>query len=103
MGILDKILGKSAALDDPTPFEAQPDGKPKDGRPMQRLQLDFAAQSWDRLNALVFLTDAESSAVVIRDALRLYDYVLQQRAEVWALHLVKDEAAKEIVLEPGVK
>src|SRR5258708_5059294 len=41
-----------------------------------RVQLDFAREAFTRLQEMRALTDARSHAEVIRQALRIYDYLL---------------------------
>lgn len=69
-----------------------------DSGSLTRLCMSFSKLAKSRVAAMRVLTDAKNDVAVIRDALRLYDYVLQQRAEGWSLRLVKDDTAKEIVL-----
>jgi hypothetical protein len=43
-----------------------------------RISLDLSRSAFDRLSALETLTEADSKADIIRDALRLYEYLVKQ-------------------------
>jgi predicted DNA-binding protein len=64
-----------------------------------RITLDLSPEFYKRLDELTHLVDAESKAQVIREALKLYEYVMKQR-EQGATFSVRqsDGAEKEILL-----
>jgi hypothetical protein len=55
-----------------------------------RVQLDFAPNAMDRLNALKAKTEATSYAEVVKHALRLYEALIEE-TESGKQFLVKDE------------
>ena len=46
-----------------------------------RLQFDFSEDAVKRLDGLVYDTDSASRAEVIRNALRVYEYLVKQKKE----------------------
>jgi hypothetical protein len=60
------------------------------GTGRQRLQLDFSADAFKRIEDLRVLSHASSKAEVVRNAIRLYD---------WYLNTVKQRDAKLQVVE----
>jgi hypothetical protein len=61
-----------------------------------RVQLDFSAQAYEKLVELRKKSDLKSNAEVVRNALRLYEWFLQQKREGYALQIVRNDEAKEI-------
>lgn len=55
--------------------EDRPDSKAK--TPKNRVQFDLAPRSMERLNALKVKTEAASSAEVVKNALRLYEALIE--------------------------
>jgi hypothetical protein len=55
-----------------------------------RVQLDFAPRSMDRLNALKAKTEATSYAEVVKNALRLYEALIEE-SEAGKQFLVRDK------------
>jgi len=55
-----------------------------------RVQLDFAPKAMERLNALKAKTEATSYAEVVKNALRLYEALIEE-TESGRQFLVKDE------------
>ncbi len=55
-----------------------------------RVQLDFQPRSMERLNALKAKTEAASYAEVVKNALRLYEALIEE-TEAGKQFLVKDE------------
>jgi hypothetical protein len=55
-----------------------------------RVQLDFAPRSMDRLNALKAKTEAASYAEVVKNALRLYEALIEE-TEAGKQFLVRDK------------
>jgi hypothetical protein len=55
-----------------------------------RVQLDFAPRSMERLNALKVKTEASSYAEVVKNALRLYEALIEE-TEGGKQFLVRDE------------
>lgn len=64
----------------------------------KRVPIEFSATAYNHLQRLQRETDATSNVEVIRDALRVYDYILGQMREGWELRLVRDKEAKALVL-----
>ena len=56
-----------------------------------RVQLDFAPKAMERLNALKAKTEATSYAEVVKNALRLYEALIEE-TEGGKQFLIKDEA-----------
>ncbi len=56
-----------------------------------RVQLDFAPRSMDRLNALKAKTEASSYAEVVKNALRLYEALIEE-AEDGKQFMVRDKS-----------
>ena len=69
---------------------------PEVGR--QRVQLEFTPEAMDRLRQIKSLANAGTNAEVVRNALRVYEWFLRQRAEEYKLQLVKDDQVKEVEL-----
>lgn len=46
-----------------------------------RVTIDLGSRSYERLNALQDLTEADSKAQVVRHALQLYEFVAQRTAQ----------------------
>ena len=57
----------------------------------RRVQFDLTPRSMDRLNALKLKTEASSYAEVVKNALRLYEALIEE-AEGGKEFLVKDQA-----------
>ena len=55
-----------------------------------RVQLDFAPRSMERLNTLKFKTEASSYAEVVKNALRLYEALIEE-TESGKQFLVRDQ------------
>lgn len=69
-------------------------GDRSDSRPKlakNRVQFDLAPRSMDRLNTLKHKTEAASYAEVVKNALRLYEALIEE-AEAGKQFYVKDEA-----------
>jgi hypothetical protein len=60
------------------------------GLKKNRVQLDFAPRSMERLNALKAKTEASSYAEVVKNALRLYEALIEE-TEAGKQFLVRDE------------
>ena len=79
-------------------------GKPGKGgalethTPRQRVQLEFTPEAFSRLRQIRDLANASTNAEVVRNALRVYEWFLTQRAEEYKLQLVKDNQVKEVEL-----
>ena len=61
-----------------------------------RLQIDFSPEAHERLMRIRERSEAATNAEVVRNALRLYDWFLDQRAQNARLQLVEGETVKEI-------
>lgn len=68
-------------------------------RNKKRITLDVSERFYERLNRLEELTDSESKAGVIRDALRVYEYLSRRAVEGDRFQTVgKDGLVREIPL-----
>jgi hypothetical protein len=64
----------------------------------QRVQLEFTPEAFERLRQIKILASATTNAEVVRNALRLYEWFLKQKADDYKFQLVKDNEAKEVEL-----
>ena len=55
-----------------------------------RVQFDFASEALDRLDRLVKLTEVTSRADVVRNSLRLYEWLVDRAGEGKYMILVED-------------
>ena len=69
--------------------------EPKES-PRHRLQLDFSPEAYSRLLELRRKSEARTNAEVVRNALRLYDWFLEQRNNNFRIQLVNDDLLKEV-------
>ena len=63
----------------------------------KRIQFEFSAEALERLNRLKDQTDVASYAELVRDALRIYEWVIQQQGAGYDIGLVKDETLVKTV------
>jgi len=63
-----------------------------DERQTRRVQLEMTMKAWDRLNKIKDTTEASSYADVIKEALRLYEFMIQE-----------DDKGGEFVIRRGDK
>ena len=61
-----------------------------------RLQLDFSAEAYERLLRIRDRSDAATNAEVVRNALRIYDWFLEQRSRDIRFQIVEDDLVKEV-------
>jgi hypothetical protein len=59
-----------------------------------RVQIDLAPQSFDRLKRLKDITEASSYTDVLKDALRLYEFIIENDQKGATLKIV-DESGRE--------
>jgi hypothetical protein len=64
--------------------------------PRQRVQLDFSPEAYSRLSALRSKAEARTNAELVRNALRLYEWFLQQKGK--KIHVVDGDNVKEVEL-----
>jgi hypothetical protein len=64
----------------------------------QRVQLEFTPDAMDRLRQIRELASATTNAEVVRNALRVYEWFLKQKAEDYKFQLIKDDQVKEVEL-----
>ena len=70
-------------------------------RPRHRLQFEFSADVYERLATMKDKAGAVSFAELVRDALRVYEWLLDQEKEGYDLALVKDgKLVKAVKLLP---
>jgi hypothetical protein len=65
---------------------------------MRRVQMDLAESSYERLMKLKEIVEASSYSEVMRDALRLYEFVLKNDAE-GNKFLIEDKSGKLVELK----
>jgi hypothetical protein len=70
----------------------------KDGGNRQRLQLEFSPQAFERLGHIRELAGAKNNAEVVRDALRVFEWFLEQKKANHKLQVVTDSTVKEVEL-----
>ncbi len=68
----------------------------EEGAKRRRLQIDFAPEAHERLVRIRERSEAATNAEVVRNALRLYDWFLEQRARNSRIQLVEGDTVKEI-------
>ena len=66
------------------------------GTKRHRLQLDFTAEAFERLMRIRRRSEAATNAEVVRNALRLYDWLLEQRSKGTSFQTVENGTIKEI-------
>ena len=72
----------------------KPLGKKNGGR---RIQFEFSADAYERLNTLKEMTASASYAELIRNALRVYEWVMEQEKEGNQIGIIKDnKMVKEV-------
>ena len=59
-----------------------------------RLQFDFSEEAVQRLDGLVTATESATRAEVIRNALRVYDYLVRKDKDGYEIELVKEGDGK---------
>ncbi len=62
----------------------------------QRVQLEFTPEAMQRLRQIKALANASTNAEVVKNALRVYEWFLNQRNQNYKLQLVKDDQVKEV-------
>ena len=76
-----------------TKKESTPD---EEGVKRHRVQLDFSAEAYERLIRIRSRSEAATNAEVVRNALRLYDWFLEQRSRDARFQIVDNGDVKEI-------
>ncbi len=66
------------------------------GKHRHRLQIDFSPEAYERLMRIRERSEAATNAEVVRNALRLYDWFLDQRTKNARLQMVEGNTVKEI-------
>jgi hypothetical protein len=61
-----------------------------------RLQLDFSTEAYERLLRIRDRSEATTNAEVVRNALRLYDWFLEQRSKDIRVQIVEGDLVKEV-------
>ena len=62
----------------------------------RRLQLDFSPEAYERLHRIREMSDASTNAEIVRNALRLYDWFLEQKQSGARLQVVRGDLVREI-------
>lgn len=65
---------------------------PKGEMERHRLQLDFSHEAYERLLMIRELSEARTNAEVVRNALRLYEWFLEQKRKSYKLRLVREDS-----------
>lgn len=78
--------------------EEKPKSEEKKLGDRKRVQLDFSPEAFRRLEQIKELADASSNAEVVRNALRIYEWFLEQKRNEYKIHLVKGNTVKEVDL-----
>ncbi|KKN31047.1 hypothetical protein LCGC14_0827970 [marine sediment metagenome] len=65
-------------------------------RSRHRLQLDFSSEAYARLLEIRTKADASSNAEIVRNALRLYEWFLEQRESNSKIHVITGDVVKEV-------
>jgi hypothetical protein len=97
-GRKEEVMGShelAAVREKDTPDEKERD-LPNESAPRHRLQLDFSPEAYERLSQIRIQSGAKTNAEVVRSALRLYDWYLEQKRNGYNLQLVKDDTVKEV-------
>ena len=68
----------------------------EEGVKRHRVQLDFSPEAYERLNRIRSRSDAATNAEVVRNALRLYDWFLEQTSKDARFQIVNNGDVKEI-------
>ena len=63
----------------------------KNKKKYKRLQFDFSEDAIGRLDAIVTKTDSMSRAEVVRNALRVYEYIVKKTNEGYNLEFKKED------------
>lgn len=58
--------------------------------------LDFSPEAYRRLQRLRQVSDARTNAEVVKNALRIYDWLVEQRKQKRTLQVVTPEGAKDV-------
>ena len=64
----------------------------------KRLQIDFSPAAYQSLLHLREKAGSRTLAEVVRNALRLYEWFLEQKEQGYKIHLIKDNQVKEVEL-----
>jgi len=78
----------------PEAEEAKPPGPPGGAR--KRVQFDFSEEAYQRLEKLRHRTQKQSQAEVVRNSLRVYEWLLDQLDKGFVIQLAKDDFVKEV-------
>jgi len=62
------------------------------------VQLEFTPDAMERLRQIRELASATTNAEVVRNALRVYEWFLKQKAEDYKFQLIKNDHVKEVEL-----
>jgi len=73
----------------------------KGHQPRTRLQLDFEDQAIEKLEELRKVTGARTKGDVVRNALRVYEWLLKQRTGGFRLEITNGDITREVDLIIG--
>ena len=68
-----------------------------DRKKYKRLQFEFSEDAVNRLDNIVYETDSATRAEAVRNALRLYDYVIRQVSKGYSMYFENEEGRKHQV------
>ena len=107
-------VGAEIAWSDPKPDDVRKNGaepanaapQPPEAKPLglsvsssrKRVQFDFSEEAYQRLEKLRARTEKQSQAEVVRNSLRVYEWLLDQIDKGYKLQLAKDDLVKEVEL-----
>jgi hypothetical protein len=77
------------------PAETKPTPLPSAGS-RKRVQFDFSEEAYQRLEKLRSRTQKQSQAEVVRNSLRVYEWLLDQIEKGYAIQLTKGDFVKEV-------
>jgi len=68
----------------------------REDTPRHRLQLDFSSDAYGRLQEIRIASGCKTNADVVRNALRLYEWYLDQKRNGFSIQITKDDVLKEV-------
>jgi hypothetical protein len=71
-------------------------GTGSDAGTRHRVQLDFSKTAFQRLNSIRERADVKTTAELVRNALRLFEWYMEQREGGYKIQVTKDGQIKEI-------
>lgn len=78
--------------------KVEPQVSPGGENTKHRVQFDFTAAAYEKLVKLKDRQGASSYADVVRNALQIYEWILNQRDDGWTFRLARNDEEKEVQL-----